>query len=617
MKKMIVLTAGLVASLAFAAKPNGKIVAWGRNTDNQCAPIPGNASSGVIAISAGNDHSLALKNNGTVVAWGSNEYNQRMVPAAAQSGVIAIAAGFYHNLALKNNGTVVAWGRNGNEQCTVPVAAQSGVIAIAAGGYHSLALKNNGTVVAWGNDFNGQCTVPTGLSGVTAIAAGDYHSLALKNNGTVVAWGNNSYNQRTVPAAAQSGVIAIAGGGFHSLALVSTAYLAEGRMLVSTPPAASTTYDGFLYDANNIVRGTLTLTAKPATKSGATTWSLTAKAMTQTATLSFSLKNSATLNNATLTAKGGETLTVSLGGDVFYGKLTGGPAALNLNATGSRNIFANSKDAAAKVKLDAVRGVYNCGLSEDGVMQGYVTLTVGNLGAVKIAGKLTDGTAFSGSVKLLSGLNFNGWYCVALHRPLYVKRGFIGGLLWINPVTKSVVVDEYEGWGMAWESADPRKGLFKRSLYAGGGRYGDGRVAPQIPAGLKFTVDMPAGLPAPAANLSGGAWMAAALPKNLAVEVKGAKASLPRGAAPKKEGAAYDYSGVNPSTATLTYTVKSGLFKGTFKMYYDTPGGAAHKAVTVSYSGVMMPFLNTYMGVGSGVVTLNKVKFAVPVWLLP
>ena len=132
--------------------------------------------------------------SGTVVAWGAYYgnydyfYGQPLVPADL-SGVIAIAAGAEHSVALKSDGTVVAWwGFNRAGETTVPVGL-SGVTAIAAGRKHTLALKGDGTVVAWGHNSSGQTNVPAGLSGVTAIAAGDAHSLALKSDGTVVAWG--------------------------------------------------------------------------------------------------------------------------------------------------------------------------------------------------------------------------------------------------------------------------------------------------------------------------------------------------------------------------------------------------------------------------------------------
>src|SRR5262245_4840255 len=68
-----------------------------------------------------------------VVAWGNNDDGQTTAPFAAQSGLVAIAAGQGHTVALQNDGSVVAWGNNKAGQTTIPLAAQSGVTAIAAG----------------------------------------------------------------------------------------------------------------------------------------------------------------------------------------------------------------------------------------------------------------------------------------------------------------------------------------------------------------------------------------------------------------------------------------------------------------------------------------------------
>jgi uncharacterized protein (TIGR02597 family) len=193
---------------------DGTVIAWGDNGLGQTA-VPSGLSN-VVAIAAGEWHTLALKADGTVIAWGANNVGQGTVPAGL-SNVVAIAACGYHNLALKADATVMAWGWNEYGQTTVP-AGLSNVVVVKGGWSHSLALKADGTVIAWGRNQEGQASVPAGLNNVVAIAAGEYHNLALKADGTVTAWGWNGVGQTTVPAGLNN-VVAIAGGGLHSLAL--------------------------------------------------------------------------------------------------------------------------------------------------------------------------------------------------------------------------------------------------------------------------------------------------------------------------------------------------------------------------------------------------------------
>jgi hypothetical protein len=118
--------------------------------------------SGVVAVAAGECHSLALKSDGTVRAWGYNYSGElgdgttttRYVPVMVSglSGVVAVAAGYCHSLALKSDGTVRAWGYNGYGQLgdgtttsrltPVMVSGLSGVVSVAAGWYYSLAISS-------------------------------------------------------------------------------------------------------------------------------------------------------------------------------------------------------------------------------------------------------------------------------------------------------------------------------------------------------------------------------------------------------------------------------------------------------------------------------------------
>jgi uncharacterized protein (TIGR03437 family) len=164
-----------------------------------------------------------------VVGWGNNDDGQATTPAGL-SGVVAISGGGAHSLALTSDGTVVGWGWNDNGQATPP-AGLSGVVAISGGGAYSVALKSDGTVIGWGANNYGQTTPPAGLSGVVAIAAGGFHSLALTSDGTVVGWGDNSFGETTTPAGL-SGVVAIAAGKVHSLALIGALPVLAPRISV-------------------------------------------------------------------------------------------------------------------------------------------------------------------------------------------------------------------------------------------------------------------------------------------------------------------------------------------------------------------------------------------------
>jgi alpha-tubulin suppressor-like RCC1 family protein len=218
--RAICLTIGLIAASANAAT-SGSVVAWGWNQYGQ-ASVPEGAKSGVVAVAAGEFHTLALKNDGSVVAWGRNNYGQTGVPEGAQSGIVAISAGSYHSVALKSDGSVVVWGSNAHGETNVPAGAKSGVKMIAAGLGHTLALRTDGSVVAWGLSDYFQTLVPDeAKSGVTAVAAGSHHSMAIKLNGSVIAWGDLIHGQTIVPQTASSGVIGIAGGFEHSVALKS------------------------------------------------------------------------------------------------------------------------------------------------------------------------------------------------------------------------------------------------------------------------------------------------------------------------------------------------------------------------------------------------------------
>ena len=263
------LADGFYHSVALAA--DGTVWTWGYNDYGELgvgafdvvAPYGRNAPTqiphftGVIAVAAGTNHSLALKSDGSVWAWGWNIFGQlgdgsgvnqnAPVKINGLTNVIAIAAGGVHSLALLADGSIMAWGGNsygelGDGTTTnraTPLLVWSGT-AIACGQYHSLAKHTSGRIYAWGSNANGQLgdgtttsrQTPTpvpGLAGTAFFTAGAFSSFAIENDGTVWGWGWNAYGQigdgtttdRLVPARTKNltNAIAIASGQAHCLAL--------------------------------------------------------------------------------------------------------------------------------------------------------------------------------------------------------------------------------------------------------------------------------------------------------------------------------------------------------------------------------------------------------------
>jgi hypothetical protein len=207
----------------------GQVYAWGDNEKGQIGngtesyalePEHIELPEEAVAVAAGGGQSLALLRGGTVYAWGENELGQlgdgklgkkfnstTPVKVAGLSGVVAIAAGGEDSLALLENGTVFAWGSNkAGELGTgatglldssepIQVVGLSGVSAIAAGPTHgatdfdhNYALLTSGKVLAWGRGSDGEdgngtkegtaTPVEVSISHVTSISAGQETGLA-------------------------------------------------------------------------------------------------------------------------------------------------------------------------------------------------------------------------------------------------------------------------------------------------------------------------------------------------------------------------------------------------------------------------------------------------------
>ena len=151
--------------------------------------------TGVTALAAGGSHNLALlpDGNGTgrVVAWGYNKYGQlgnntdvsTSVPVPVLdinnnplTGVIAISAGLDHSLALKSDGSVWAWGNNDYGQLGVVLTKNIDGTSLSKLAV-PVSIMNNGVTVV-----------------ITRIQAIGHHSMAF-SPGSGWGWGDNAYGQ--------------------------------------------------------------------------------------------------------------------------------------------------------------------------------------------------------------------------------------------------------------------------------------------------------------------------------------------------------------------------------------------------------------------------------------
>ena len=188
-----------------------------------------------IAISAGSDFSLAIGSDGRLYAWGADYAGQigngditeyQPIPEAVTlaPGVtpVAISAGNDFSLAIGSDGNLYAWGYDmsgqlGNDMMTssqpspevIGLAPDVTATAISAGGEFSLAIGSDGNLYAWGDNGNDelgdantdlyqltpeQITLAPGVL-PTAISAGDYDSLAIGSDGNLYAWGWNIFGE--------------------------------------------------------------------------------------------------------------------------------------------------------------------------------------------------------------------------------------------------------------------------------------------------------------------------------------------------------------------------------------------------------------------------------------
>jgi alpha-tubulin suppressor-like RCC1 family protein len=178
----------------------------------------------VVAISAGNRHSLALLKDGTVRAWGQNRYGQvgdgtstnRDTPTTVPGvrNIAAIAAGAYRSVAVLADGTVMEWGAdhvNLTPRLTPALLPGArGIKSVVAGNEHVAAITGTGQIMTWGLDSHYQtgrgpgASAPglvRGITGVSSVAAGGESTIAVLGSGQMMTWGHvpSGYGRFPIP----------------------------------------------------------------------------------------------------------------------------------------------------------------------------------------------------------------------------------------------------------------------------------------------------------------------------------------------------------------------------------------------------------------------------------
>lgn len=358
-------------------------------------------------------------------------------------------------------------------------------------------------------------------------------------------------------------------------------------------------YDGYLIDGNQVA-GTIRLSlAKGKYDKGEETFrvKMTAKILLlgegKTLTLNGVAEDVGEDGGSGTLTKGDREASVSFTPNGMEGDFDG------FNIVGARNMFGAKTDWDRRTALAAVddcEDVCSAVLKADGdspFANGCVALSVSisKKGKAKVSGVLPDGTKVNVSSQLLV---FEDHYVLPVVAPLYSgKRGGFGFSIVYPKDEDDPHVDEPSAW-----VANPGKANeFVADLTA----VGVGRGGNIMASSLFNMTDM--------FDVEGVDIDVSLLPIDVVVTVSKSKWVLPKADKVKfdRESGSYEIltNYGNPSGLKLTYSAKTGTFKGSFKVYAVTDAGKA-KSYTATVTGAVLD------GVGFGTAVIKKVG-SVPV----
>ncbi|OLN87010.1 Protein pim1-like protein 2, partial [Colletotrichum chlorophyti] len=191
-------------------------------------PALGPNGHGVVQISAGGMHCVALTHDGKVLTWGVNDDGKHDIldPFESTPGVVAF-----------HDDVDVVQGGDGNfgflhekppkttESVSVRIPGLDNIMELAGGANHVLAITNDGNVFAWGSGEQNELgrrilarrrfetLIPqrVGLPKNKAVKvfAGSHHSFAIDSDGKVWAFGLNNFGQCGISTREDTGFLTV------------------------------------------------------------------------------------------------------------------------------------------------------------------------------------------------------------------------------------------------------------------------------------------------------------------------------------------------------------------------------------------------------------------------
>ena len=291
---------------------------------------------------------------------------------------------------------------------------------------------------------------------------------------------------------------------------------------------------------------------------------------------------------------------------VAVGQLSDCSNILKLPVTMYRNVW---KDTGMDAILEPFIGYYTAVLPGNADYgSGYLAITVDKTGGVKTTGKLADGTAVSLSSTLI--LNENEPACVftvVYTSPATYKTACLFGLVeFVKPeVGDHVILSLLNGVPFIWNNLNPQATVdyysdmgFRRTLGLSGGWYdkieslNEYYVEYYLGKDLSFSTDAGTADPELAVlgtHYTSAWWNFSGIELTPFFSREGVMNGFttPKANSPVKVNGEWDYTADNTLGLNFRLTRASGIFKGSFKTWFDYD--KTHTSKSVSYEGVLIP----------------------------